>query len=390
MSDGEIGGVDSGDGPEIGMVDIGLGEGGLGGVQDLEGLYESRADKLPVVRTPKPGKKYRQGRPKKNLLTAEMATTISDGTKEVSFPDVRKGGNASGKLRVEAIPKGPYAGKHDMYKALFQFQDINIQRSTLGINQIKDGEITKRTGMTALEIERVILSEEYRKFRLSKSASTVQQTIADVAPSLRIAVVEFMGQLKTIARCEACGRMGPQDLKKLHEGLQFVVMVMDKFGLPRIDTSLAENTDDMDTEKALEEGIRIVQEAVKWPNLAPQRIVRELLESGSPGGGTGKSGAAESGTAGKPGKTDKDTGTPANDAEPGPDEVVHTVRVPEAAVVQSQEVPGNGVVEPVGENGLADGGFHAVRTGETPEREDPQERDVMDFRGEERQDTTGS
>jgi len=222
--------------------------------------------------------------------------------------------------------------------------------------------------MTAIEVERIIQSDDYKKFRISKSAGVAQQTIADIVPSLRVAMVEFMGQLRLNKKCEKCGRVSAPDLKKMHEGLQFVVFTMDKFGLPKIDTSFAENTDEMDTTEVINEAIALAKEIITWPNFADQRFINAFVEPGT--GGEAK-------------KT-IEVAEPLKDGpEYRPDEVVPSVRVPEATVLQQEEIPSDDIEQPAGEERMADGGLHSIRSGEAPISEDTEERSFMAFGGEE-------
>lgn len=321
----------------------------------------------------KPGGKNKTLRVKINGEIADIPNNILDGGVNVRLPKHTTGDTIEKGLQIKAIPPGPYKDKHDLWNALFVFQNVMQERKAVGLKPLPDHLILGRMKLSASDIHREIQKQDYKKFRVSMSATDVQQTIADIAPAIRISVVEFMNQLRGIKKCDVCGRAAPEDIKKMHDALQFIVYTMDKFGLPKIDTSFAENADEMDTKEAIEEAARIIEEVKSWPNFAIQRVVRVLVES-DPRANR------------KDTKVDEDKGTPKDDGGVGPDEVVHPVPVSTTAVPQQEEILGDDIVKPVGEDSVAGGGLHALRTGETPIGEDSEERSTLDFRGEERQD----
>jgi len=288
-----------------------------------------------------------------------------------------KGGQPTRKLQIVAVPEGPYKTQMERWNAIFTFQEVNINRMREGIKPFTDGEIKSHMQMDSLQIEREICTEGYKKLRLAKSASNVQQSIADVAPIVRRTITEVANQIEAHKKCSLCGSVGIDDLKKRQEWLNFTVSVMDKFGLDKIDVSYAENNDEMDIDAQIAEAVEIIEEARKWPNLAPQRVVKALVES-NVGGEKRKVVTPVA-----------DTGDSTGDADAGPDEVIHSIRSPETAVYEQEKVPGNDIQQPVGEDRLVDGGPNTVCQGDTPGGEDTQERSNLDIGREERQDTPG-
>src|SRR6185369_9158056 len=248
------------------------------------------------------------------------------------------GGKPPDELQITAVPEGYFDTKDAKWNAVFKIQFINNERERIGIKPFKPKDIEERTKIPPDEFDRITNDPRYLKFRLSRSAQQVQQTISDVAPTVRYTIIQYMNQIREIRKCGTCGGWAGTDLKKIDEALKFVVFAMDKFGLPKIDTTFADNVEDQDTKELIKRAWEIVEDAKRWPNNAVQRLVARILESPGKDVGTGE-----------------DSGTPTDDADDRPDEPVYPVLVPESTVLQQEKNPGDDIVEPHGEIGLVDG-----------------------------------
>ena len=328
-------------------------------------------DGQPPKKTRRPG----AGRPRKNdIFKPTQEEVLGSNPDAFQAPLFAKGGKPKSTLHVTVVPAGPYKSQQERWNAIFQFQYVNIERVRLGLTPIKDGEIRDRMKMSPLDIERELHSEDYKKFRLAKSASMVQQTISDIAPGIRSTLVMFMGQLQSIKKCTICGGTAALDMKKIHEYMQFIIMAMSKFGLDKIDTSFAENHDEMDTEEKIAEAVKIIEEAKKWPNLAPQRVVQALVNQTA---STNR--AADRGNA----SITSDTGSLPGDANARPDETIHSIRASEAVIPVQEKISGDDIVKPIREDRLVDGGLDTIRSGPTSDSQDSEERRNLDFSREE-------
>ena len=344
------------------------------GMSDEEVLEWAKKRDASLPRGAKPSKKRGVGRARtSNLFQPDKDDVIKVPRLTARLPP----GRPPLKIQIVALPRGPYKTQFEKWNAIFMYQAVNIERVREGIRPFTDKEIRTQMCMSPIEIEREISTEGYKKLRLAKAASWVQQTIADVAPIVRRTITEVAAQIESSDKCEYCQRVGVEDLKKKQEWLQFVVQAMDKFGLDKIDVSYADSSDDLDIDQEIAEAVAIIEDAKTWPNLAPQRVVKALVESNV---GREKR---------KIITPDTDTGTHSGDADARPDEIVHPVQPPEAVVPVEEKIPSDDKLEPTGEDRLVDGRFNVICKRPAPDSENPQERGDMDISGEERQDTTG-
>lgn len=249
---------------------------------------------------PKP---KRRGRPPKEIETLE---------------DEEKRANLS-----DSVPEGPYQTKAQRWDAYRKILDLQTIREKRGKGRIAEWKIAEYIGVPYYEFEKEIFSTAFQNYRIAKASMQIMATLADIAPSLRLTLLDLAEELQNDKG---------HDAKKQREFVALVSNVMEKFGIQKFDISHADSSQEMDTDEAIQEGLRIVQE-LKGHEEIVQWFTKVSTDTGK--------------RERKAAKTRGDSGLPEDHSANGPDPALETVRVRQAAPEQSEEVPVDDRAEPV-------------------------------------------
>ena len=242
----------------------------------------------------------------------------------------------------ENIPQGPYKTQAERWDAYRKVLDLNAVREKRGKKRLAEKLIERYVGVPYQEFDREIFTTGFQNFRLAKASMHITGTLADIAPALRLALLELAQDMETDKG---------KDPKKQREMISLVSTVMEKFGIQKIDTSYADSSQDMDTEEAIEEGMRIVQE-MKGHEEYEQWFTTVATN-------TRKS-------QGKPLSIKSDRGTSENDKDGGPGKDLEAVPIRQETSNEQVEVPNDDRVQSTEQNGLVDNGLQSSGNGETP------------------------
>jgi hypothetical protein len=227
------------------------------------------------------------------------------------------------------VQLGPYRTQAERWDAYRKILDLQAVRDKRGLKGISEANISEHIGAPYREFEKEIYSTGFQNYRLAKASMQITGTLADIAPALRIVLLELSEDIQSDKG---------KDPKKQREYITLVSTVMEKFGIQKVDTSLADASGDLDTDEAIEEGMRIVNE-LKGREEVVQYFTKVCTE---PRGNTGKAFQI------KP-----NSGPSSDDANDGPDKTVEAVRLRQAPVDEQKEIPADDRVQPVEQDGLA-------------------------------------
>lgn len=224
-----------------------------------------------------------------------------DGTLPIGGDERDIEANLSLRLSM-TVPEGPYGTQAERWNAYRKILDLQAVRDKLGKKGISEAKIGAHVGVPYQEFEREIYSNAFQNFRLAKASMQIMGALADIAPALRLTLLDLSEEMMV--------RGKGHDPKKQREFVALVSNVMEKFGIQKIDTSNADASSELDTDEAIEEGMRIVNE-LKGREEVVQWFTKSATE---PRGNQGK--ALEI----KP-----DSGTPENHSNDGPNQPVEAV-----------------------------------------------------------------
>lgn len=162
---------------------------------------------------------------------------------------------------AQTVQQGPYKTQAERWTAYRKILDLQAIRDAKGMKGISERTIERHIGVPYLEFEREIYSTGFQNHRIAKASMQIMGTLADITPSLRLAMMNLSEEIKS-------GKV--TDAKKQKEFIALVSNVMEKFGIQKVDISHADSTGDLDTNEAIEEGMRIVnelkghEEIVQW------------------------------------------------------------------------------------------------------------------------------
>ena len=280
-----------------------------------------------------------RGRPRLGEDRKRKATELL----EIGDDDSDKPQNLTLRLS-ETVLKGPYKSQAERWNAYRKILDLQAVREQRGKFAISESTIEKHIGASYSEFEREIYSVAFQNHRLAKAAMQIQGTLADIAPVVRITLLDLSNDIKQ-------GKVN--DPKKQREYLTLISNIMEKFGVQKIDVSAADGQGDLNTEEAIAEGMRIVQELKGHENVI-QWFTKVCTE---PYGSRDKA------------KIDtpvNNSGTHENGSGDRPNKVVETVRLCETPDNESKEVFVDDRLQPIEQNGLVDNGFLNGGGRETP------------------------
>ena len=193
--------------------------------------------------------------------------------------------------------------------------------------------------MTFEEIEREINSTQFQNMRIARASMKISGALVESAPTIKRVLMDFASRLEGSKQvCEACSKEYQEnvvDMKDKKSYLDMLSTVMDRFGITKIDVSQADILNDVDTEEAIKEGMKICEELYGEKPVV-QRFLKALVEPGVLNAGEGT--LHEVGvnlTALAADKTD------------GPVPTVLPVRVHETPALLEPPVSGGDNVEPV-------------------------------------------
>ncbi len=283
----------------------------------------------------------------------------------------RKNKNAPSQFRLERnVPKPPYASDQEKWFALYKVLSLNVERQKDGIRPLEQREILAHLQMTALQYDQELSNPRFHSYRMARTAKDVHQTLCDVAPSMRKALLDMARQI------DDAREKGQVDFKVWQSFITGLTTVMDKFGIQSVDTSIIDAGDELDTEKAIEEAEAIVEHFRGIKELPVQMIVRDLIEV-----------PMDNRRKRKTPKADPSAGILKNNPHVESDKTVHSIRLPKNPVGIAEKISVDDNQQPVGEVGLVDIRPEPVCDGTTSIGQDPPERGDMDFSREERQDS---
>jgi hypothetical protein len=244
----------------------------------------------------------------------------------------------------QTVPEGPYKSQAERWNAYRKILDLNAIRDQKGMKGISETKIEKHIGVPYSEFEREIYSTAFQNHRIAKASMQIMGTLADIAPAVRITLLNLSEDIKN-------GKVS--DPKKQREYIALVSNVMEKFGVQKFDTSAADGEGDLDTNEAIAEGMRIVQELKGHENIV-QWFTKVCTEP---------HGRRDKATIDSPVDT---SGTPKDSTCVRPDQDLEAVRLCETTDNKPQEVLANDRMQPSIENGLADLGLRNESGRETP------------------------
>jgi len=255
----------------------------------------------------------------------------------------------------EAVPEGPYKTQAERWGAYLKLLAFLDARKEVGKKNISDNQISKHLHMAYEKYDQEMNSPGFQNFMLARAAIKIQGTLSRIAGPLSETLIKLS---KDITKKDDDGN-DLADSKMQREFIQLISTTMEKFGIQKIDISHADTVNELDTDEAIEEGMRIVQE-LKGKEDVVQWFTRVATEPLGARGSKGKTASAGN-----------NFGTPTSRPSDRPDTPVEAVPVRQAPIAEPEEVPVDGGMQPPVENGLADIGLRTSGDGETPNIQDP-------------------
>jgi hypothetical protein len=235
----------------------------------------------------------------------------------------------------QTVEEGPYKSQAERWNAYRKILDLNAIRDQKGMKGISEAKIAKHIGCPYSEFEREIYSTAFQNHRIAKASMQIMGTLADIAPAVRITLLNLSEDIKN-------GKVS--DPKKQREYIALVSNVMEKFGVQKIDISMADGQGDLNTDEAIAEGMRIVQELKGHENIV-QWFTKVCTEP---------HGRRDKATIDTPVNTG---GVLSDSTSNRPDQAVEAVRLRQTSNTEQKEISIDGGMQPVEQNGLADLGL---------------------------------
>jgi len=227
---------------------------------------------------------------------------------------------------------------------------------------VHQATVEKLTTIPWDEMQSEIGSQAFQGMRVARATIKIQGALVEAAPTIMKLLADMESAIQGDKHlCDACGsKMDslPMKLDEKKKYLDTIQTIMDRVGFSKVDLASADVMNDLNTDEAIEEGLKIVED------LTGERPVIQRFIVANTDPGTLRKNKGEvlapriSPTAHTDGEKDR------------PVPVVQAVRLYETVADEHEEIPVRHNVEPIIENELDMLRPSGLRPGETPESTD--------------------
>jgi len=242
------------------------------------------------------------------------------------------------------IPRGPYKTKAERWGAFDKFLDFQALRAKYNMPQTSQATVEKITGISWDEMQSEINSQAFQGMRVARATIKIQGALVEAAPTMMRLLADMEAAIQGDKHvCEACSeklKVIPLKLEDKKKYLDTIQTMMDRVGFSKVDLSSADVMNDLNTDEAIEEGMKIVED-LTGDKTVIQRFIVACTDPGTLRANKGQVLAPRISPT-----------TPENDKEVGPVPAVQAVRLHEAPADEHEEVPVRNNVEPIIENEL--------------------------------------